>query len=345
MNQREANRSSALVGATHAADETTSDAPTLDSDPLSAFRSRCNLGTARHAQDQANSASTTYVALVFDRVRASKRSTALRHAAALVFALAAGACSSTTVPPPRATPAATQGGWYRYQGSKSAPPDDAVVHVISRGVGCSGTLITNNLVLTAHHCMVERDASGEILDEDLPANELEVEVDGDNRPAAMVPVLTAVAPPCGYRGGNGDIAVLVLSHRVMGRSTMPVRLADPPQAGELIEPLGYGHCSLSSEGNHQVRHLGGPIEELGPFAMSAPAAICPGDSGGPAQSSVTGEAVGVVSAGIMDDSDQTRDEATFTRLDVWRPLFARARLIADGSSPAEVPPIAACDAE
>jgi len=260
--------------------------------------------------------------------------------------LAAAGCSTTTAAVhTRPTPAATQEEWRRYQSSGNTPPDDAIVHVISRGVGCSGTLISNNLVLTAHHCMVERDPEGGIIDQDLTANELEVEVDGDNSPPAIIPVAAAVAPPCGWHGGNGDIAVLVLSRRVVGRSTMPVRLADPPQAGEPIEPLGYGHCALSSEGAHHVRHAGGPIEELGAFAISAPAAICPGDSGGPAQSSLTGEAVGVVSAGVMDDSDQTRDEATFTRLDVWRPLFAKAQLIAEGSSPAEIPPIAGCDTE
>jgi hypothetical protein len=58
---------------------------------------------------------------------------------------------------------------------------------------------------------------------------------------------------------------------------------------------------------------------------------------------LSGEVVGVVSAGVMDDDDQTRDPTTFTRLDVWRSLFANAQLILDGSSPAEVPPVEGCD--
>lgn len=248
------------------------------------------------------------------------------------------------------TPAATQEEWFRSKDSTVRPTaasaaDEAVVRVVSRGVGCSGTLIGNNLVLTAHHCMVERTLEGEILDQDLPASELEVEVGGDFHPLITVSVSAAVAPPCGYRGGNGDIAVLVLSHRLMGLHVMPVRLADPPRPGEAIEPLGYGHCPLSSETNHHVRHEGGLIDELSPFALSAPASICPGDSGGPARSRVTGEAIGVVSAGVMDDSDQTRDAATFTRLDVWRPLFAKAQLMAEGVSAAEIPPIAGCEQE
>jgi hypothetical protein len=47
----------------------------------------------------------------------------------------------------------------------------------------------------------------------------------------------------------------------------------------------------------------------------------------------------------MDDSDQTRDAATFTRLDVWRPLFAKAQLMADGATAAEIPPVAGCEQE
>src|SRR5262249_41302313 len=152
------------------------------------------LDASRAIQRRAKSLSATYVDLVMSDRTVEKTSTSWRKAAGFLAALAAASCSSTTVQPTRsATPAATQAEWSRYQSSKgNAPPDDAVVHVISRGVGCSGTLITNNLVLTAHHCMVERNADGDILEEDLPASELEVEVDGDSRPA-MVPVAAVVA--------------------------------------------------------------------------------------------------------------------------------------------------------
>jgi hypothetical protein len=268
----------------------------------------------------------------------------------LLAGLAAGGCSTTSARAPhtaiRATPAATQQEWYRPRTS-SGPfagslRDEAVVRVISRGVGCSGTLITNNLVLTAHHCMVERDANGEIVEQDLPPSALEVEVGGDYHPGATVQVTAAVAPPCGFRGGNGDIAVLVLARKLPGFSVMPVRLSAPPHAGEPIEPLGFGRCALSTDVNRRVRHEGGSIDELSRFTLSASASICPGDSGGPARSRVTGEAIGVVSAGVMDDNDQTRDAATFTRLDAWRALFTKAQLIADGSTTVEAQPITGC---
>ena len=111
-------------------------------------------------------------------------------------------------------------------------PDEAVVHVVSKGVGCSGTLITNSLVLTAHHCVVERSTEGEILEKDLPANALEVELGGDYLPWGTVKVRALVTPSCGYQGGNGDIAILVLSRKLVGLGMMRARLTDPPRLGE-----------------------------------------------------------------------------------------------------------------
>jgi len=219
------------------------------------------------------------------------------------------------------------------------------VHVVSKGVGCSGTLITNSLVLTAHHCVVERSAEGEILEKDLPATALEVELGGDYLPWGTVKVRALVTPSCGYQGGNGDIAILVLSRKLVGLGMMRARLTDPPRLGEAVDPVGFGRCPLSSDGVHRIRREGGPIEKIGAGAMFASTSICPGDSGGPARSQATGEVIGVVSAGVMDDDDQTRDPTTFTRLDTWRPMFANAQLIVDGSSPAEVPPVGGCEAE
>jgi hypothetical protein len=224
-------------------------------------------------------------------------------------------------------------------------PDEAVVHVVSKGVGCSGTLITNQLVLTAHHCIVERGVDGEILDKDLPATAMEVELGGDYLPWGTVKVIAVVAPPCGHRGGHGDIAVLVLARKLVGLAMMPARLATPPLSGEMIDPVGFGRCPLSTDGVHRIRRQGGAVEQIGTGAVFASASICPGDSGGPARSRDTGEVVAVVSAAVMDDDDATRDPSTFTRLDVWRPLFANARMIVDGSSPAELPPVTGCEPE
>jgi hypothetical protein len=224
-------------------------------------------------------------------------------------------------------------------------PDESVVHVLSRGVGCSGTLIAGSLVLTAHHCVVERDASGEILEQDLAPSAVQVELGGDYLPWGTVRVRAILAPPCGYRGGRGDLAILVLERKLVGVALMQVRLAEPPAIGEAIEPIGFGRCVASEEAVHRTRRIGGAIDRIGPAAVSACASICPGDSGGPARSEATGELVGVVSAAVMDESDRTQDPSTFTRVDVWRLLFANAQLIASGVSPAELPPIGGCQPE
>ena len=79
--------------------------------------------------------------------------------ALVLAAIEAGGCT-THVPQPK--PAATVTRVEEHRPWSLAPPmsismpDEAVVHVVSRGVGCSGTLITDRLVLTAHHCVVER---------------------------------------------------------------------------------------------------------------------------------------------------------------------------------------------
>src|SRR5882672_1265458 len=263
----------------------------------------------------------------------------------MLAALVAGACGTTHVPQPK--PAATRQEEHR-PWSLSPPigvsmPDEAVVHVVSKGVGCSGTLITNSLVLTAHHCVVERSTEGEILEKDLPASALEVELGGDYLPWGTVKVKAMVAPACGYGGGHGDIALLVLSRRLVGLSMMQAKLSGPPRVGEVIEPVGFGRCPLSTDGIHRILREGGPVERLSPGSVYASTSICPGDSGGPGRNQATGEVVAVVSAGVMDDDDQTRDPTTFTRLDSWRSLFVNAQLIVDGSSPSEVPPVGGCE--
>jgi hypothetical protein len=41
----------------------------------------------------------------------------------------------------------------------------------------------------------------------------------------------------------------------------------------------------------------------------------------------------------MDADERTRGRSEFTRLDQWRPVFAAAKLIAEGAEPAEIPPV------
>jgi hypothetical protein len=215
-------------------------------------------------------------------------------------------------------------------------------------VTCTGTLIAEDLVLTAHHCVSRRDAKGRALEEDIAPSEISVELGGDYLPWGEVAVRGIVSPDCGYNAGDGDIAILVLSRKLIGITTMTPRVQGEPQAAkaqqkaEEVIPIGFGRCGLSQDGIHRVWRQGGNVKSLMSGQFTAPASICPGDSGAPAYSIASGEIVGVVSASVMDGDERTVATSFFTRLDVWKGLFSAAREIADGASASELPPFRTC---
>jgi hypothetical protein len=194
-------------------------------------------------------------------------------------------------------------------------------------------------VLTAHHCVTERGEHGEIVNRDVAPSKVSVELGGDYLPWGEVGVRAVVAPPCGYKAGEGDLAILVLERRLIGVATLPARLDREPLKGEAIEPLGFGRCAASGDGVRRKERFGGTIEALGSGRFRMTASICPGDSGGPALSKQTQELVGVISASVMDGSESTRGVSEFTRLDRWRPVFALAQQVSEGAQPAELPPL------
>lgn len=222
-------------------------------------------------------------------------------------------------------------------------PDDAVVRVTNGELTCTGTLVADDLVLTAHHCVTARDARPRGAPRDASPSALAVELGGDYLPWGTVAVRAVVAPPCGHAGGRGDVAVLVLERHLVGVATLAPRLDRGPDPAERVAPVGFGRCQLSSDAIRRVVREGGAVERVAPASFVASASVCPGDSGGPARSEVTGEVVGVVSTAAMDGSDRTREPATFTRLDAFRLVLGTARMIADGASPAEIPPVGGCD--
>lgn len=223
-----------------------------------------------------------------------------------------------------------------------AREDDYIVRVVAGAVTCSGTLISDNQVLTAHHCVTERDAVGGIVARDVKPEHVRVQLGGDDFYYAdgEVGVRWIVAPPCGYASGEGDIAVLVLSKHLSPRAFPAVlpTLERAPHAGEEVDPAGYGRCALSNDPIRLKHRAGGKISMLMQTRYRLLASICPGDSGGPALNA-KGELVGVISASVMDGDENTLGESEFTRLDAWHSVFSTARMIAGGVNPAEVPPI------
>jgi hypothetical protein len=51
------------------------------------------------------------------------------------------------------------------------------------------------------------------------------------------------------------------------------------------------------------------------------------------------EIIGVVSLSAMDHDEATRGPSVMARIDSYRLVFAHARLVADGLSPQELPPL------
>ena len=221
-----------------------------------------------------------------------------------------------------------------------AQPEDAIVRVMGPQLVCSGTLVEDDLVLTAHHCVVELDKKNDFTKTLRAPKDLRVELGGDYLAWGSVGVKNVVAPPCGEHGGVGDIAILVLERKVIGLGTMTARLDAPPVRGEPLEPVGFGRCAMSADGIHRDTRPGGTISSVSPGTIGLTASICPGDSGGPLLARGSHQVVGVISESAMDGDEHTTGVAVAARIDTFRMVFANARLIADGTPENELPPLA-----
>jgi len=231
--------------------------------------------------------------------------------------------------------------------SREGAKDDGIVRILS-DVTCTGTLIAEDLVLTAHHCVAERDENRRPTGKDVDPASIVVELGGDYLSWGEVKVRAIVSPDCGHRKGHGDIAILVLKRKLIGVATLTPRLDAPARGplggrpGEFIIPVGFGRCALSGDAIKRERRTGGAIESVGATDFMLQASICPGDSGGPAIVRGTDEVVGVISSSMMDGDDQTQAPSFFTRLDIWTQLFSAAQEIANGATASELPPFRSC---
>jgi Trypsin len=257
-----------------------------------------------------------------------------------------GGCWQPTQRAVLAVPAARQQGEDRPLQLMSpfelATPRDAVVRLVgANNVTCTGTLIADDRVLTAHHCVSARDANGRVQSRDMAPADLQVELGGDYLPWGEVKVRAIVAPQCGFTDGAGDIAILVLERHLIGMPTSAPRIESAPELKDQVYVLGFGRCALSPDGIHRVWRNAKEIDHIEPGQFGVSAAICPGDSGGPVYSS-KGDLIGVVSASAMDGDEHTEKPSIFTRIDAWRQLFAAAHEISLGASPSELPPFGDC---
>lgn len=214
-----------------------------------------------------------------------------------------------------------------------------MVRVVSGSVSCSGSLIAEDRVLTAHHCVVIPQTRDQTIRRKVLPGELRVEIGGDHLPWAEVGVRQVVTPSCGQNGGDGDIAILLLERRLPGVATGVVELDGVPDRGRSLIAIGFGHCSDELNGISRRRRTASPVSRVMDQRFQLHAAICPGDSGGPVVDPETGRIVGVISASDMDAYGATPGLSEFTRLDRFRSVFAAAAQLSAGAIPAELPPI------
>jgi hypothetical protein len=217
--------------------------------------------------------------------------------------------------------------------------DDFAVRIVTGSVTCSGALVANDRVLTAHHCVTVRSGKGEIEAKEVEPSAVHVELGGDLLPWGEVEVRAIVTPTCGHAGGVGDLAILVLTRPLRGVPARNVDLDTVPTKGDSVVPIGFGRCADASDGIYRKRRVGSPVHKVFDGRLELDAAICPGDSGGPAVSEATGKIIGVVSRSVMDSNEATLGTTELARLDTFRPLFATAAQIAAGMNPSELPPI------
>lgn len=253
------------------------------------------------------------------------------------------AALAASAPPAEPVPAAMAGASQLIYLDRSLG-NEAVVRITTPYVSCSGTLIAEDQVLTAHHCVSRRDQNEQFLSQHVSPAAVRVELGGDYLPWGEIGVRAIVAPPCGHASGAGDIAVLVLDRPLHNVATLSVSLDNAPSNGDEVRPVGFGTCADSGDGIRRKNRPAAAVTQVLSTRFQSYSAICPGDSGGPALSEA-GDVIGVISRSAMDGEERTASRTEFTRLDRWQDVFANAKRISEGESPAEQPPVAGCELE
>jgi len=180
-------------------------------------------------------------------------------------------------------------------------PAVVAIDIASEGL-CSGTLIADNAVLTARHCVAKTaerigcpSPEPHVLEDRLPSS-LRVFA-GEQLPNLQF-VATGrkiVAPP-GASLCDADIAVLLLDRRVTGIQPLGVSERGVAQ-GDHVRAVGFGRRGDSASAGTKLLRDHVPVVATSAAEFLVGEATCSGDSGGPAIDEESGRIVGVISRG------------------------------------------------
>jgi len=189
--------------------------------------------------------------------------------------------------------------------------------------GCTATLITNNLVLTAAHCVCPGSSPNGCatrttftLKQVFPVDDPNTAIDeSKTRQDVSVAGTVRVHPEFGQRGWNReDIAVVVLDQPItqVAPSVTPIPVEEShntPLPGNMLTLVGYGvsgtGCSQPSVGKQKLSLAATASDFARIMFRYNGQHVCPGDSGGPVLNSA-GHVVGVASWGNFSDESTYR---------------------------------------
>jgi V8-like Glu-specific endopeptidase len=212
--------------------------------------------------------------------------------------------------------------------------EDAVVLVQGVIGVCTGTLITDRVVLTAKHCVQSRGMES-------PAPPSFFAIGVGNRSGATTPhrVREIITTPGGFFGSaivdGSDIALMVLRAPIEGVTPIAVRREAPTDLiGRDVTAIGFGQTPAGESGIKYRTTT--TIDDVTPTVLTGVQAICQGDSGGPIILESDGtrprEIVGVASYGQTMAGGPSCPAVldAWNRVDLLFDLIDRAILVSGG---------------